>query len=49
MLHRSVIGRIVIYTMCLSKGLVINYWEGGGLQNGKIAGPKQFVPLLKTE
>ena len=26
------------------KGPVINYGEGGGLQNGKIAGPKPFVP-----
>ena len=26
------------------KGLVINYGEGGGLQNGKIAGPKLFAP-----
>ena len=26
------------------KGLVINYGEGGGLQNGKIAGPKVFAP-----
>ena len=26
------------------KGLVINYREGGGLQNGKIAGPKPFAP-----
>ena len=24
-----------------SKGLVINYGEGGGLQNGKIGSPKQ--------
>ena len=24
--------------------MVINYGEGGGLQNGKIAGPKPFVP-----
>ena len=29
------------------KGLVINYGEGG-LQNGKIAGPKLFAPPLKT-
>ena len=28
-----------------AKGLVINYGEGGGLQNGKIAGPKLFAPL----
>ena len=27
----------------LGKGLVINYGEGG-LQNGKIAGPKLFAP-----
>ena len=28
-----------------TKGLVINYRErGGGLQNGKTAGPKPFVP-----
>ena len=26
----------------LPKGLVINY--GGGLQNGKVAGPKLFAP-----
>ena len=32
-----------------AKGQVINYGEGGGsLQNGKIAGPKPFAPLLKT-
>ena len=30
------------------KGLVINYGEGGGLQNGKIAGPKLFAPPLNT-
>ena len=30
------------------KGLVINYGEGGGLQNGKIADPKLFAPPLKT-
>ena len=30
------------------KGVVINYGEGGGLQNGKIAGPKLFAPPLKT-
>ena len=29
------------------KGLVINYGEGG-LQNGKIAGPKLFAPPHKT-
>ena len=29
------------------KGLVINYGEGG-LQNGKILGPKLFVSPLKT-
>ena len=27
-----------------SKGLVINYGEGAGLHNGKIAGPKLFAP-----
>ena len=27
-----------------TKGLVINYGEGGGLQNGKITGPKLFAP-----
>ena len=33
-----------------AKGLVINYGEGGGgLKNGKIAGPNLFVPPpLKT-
>ena len=34
-----------------TKGLVINYGRGGGgggLQNGKIAGPKLFAPPLKT-
>ena len=31
----------------IGKGLVINYGEGG-LQNGKIAGPKLFAPPLKT-
>ena len=33
-------------TVDYTKGLVINYREGGGggLQNGKIAGPKLFVP-----
>ena len=30
-----------------SKGLVINYGEGG-LQNWKIMGPNFFVPSLKT-
>ena len=39
--------RVSVYrgtTVC-SKGLVINYGEGGGgLQNGKIAGPKLFAP-----
>ena len=29
------------------KGLVINYGKGG-LQNGKIAGPKLFAPPFKT-
>ena len=29
-----------------ARGMVINYGEGG-LQNGKIAGPKLFVPPLK--
>ena len=24
--------------------MVINFGEGGGLQNGKIAGPKLFAP-----
>ena len=28
----------------MHKGLVTNYGEGGGLQNGKIAGPKLFAP-----
>ena len=32
----------------LHKRLVINYGEGGGLQNGKIAGSKLFGPPLKT-
>ena len=31
-------------TYLYTKGLVINYKEGGGLQNGKIAGPKLFAP-----
>ena len=38
-------------TSFAGKGLVINYGEGrGGLQNGKIAGPKLFAPPppLKT-
>ena len=31
------------------KGLVVNNGEGGGLQNGKIAGPRPFAPPpLKT-
>ena len=30
--------------VCADKGLVINYGEGGGIQNRKIAGPKLFVP-----
>ena len=36
--------------MKIGKGLVINYGEGGGLQNGKITGPKLFAPPphLKT-
>ena len=37
--------------VCGDKGLVINYGEGGGggLQNGKIAGPKLLVSHpLKT-
>ena len=25
-------------------GLVINYGEGGGVQNGKLAGPKLMLP-----
>ena len=31
------------------QGLVINYGEGGGggLQNGKIVGPKLFAPLSR--
>ena len=33
-----------------NNGLVINYWEGGGvgLQNGKILSPKLFAAPLKT-
>ena len=30
--------------MCSYVKLVINYGEGGGLQNGKIAGPKLLAP-----
>ena len=39
----------VMYCLCQVsyKGLVINYGEGG-LQNGKIAGPKLFASPLKT-
>ena len=32
-----------VFVTCTTKGLVINYGEGG-LQNGKIAGPKLFAP-----
>ena len=31
-----------------TKGLVINYGEGTGLQNGKITSRKLFAPPLKT-
>ena len=37
-----------INTSLTYKGLVINYGEGGGLQNGKIAGPKLLASPLKT-
>ena len=37
------------FCMVITKGLVINYGEGGqGLQNGKIVGLKLFA-TLKTE
>ena len=35
---------IIVRSVTAGKGLVINYGEGGGLQNGKIAGPKLFAP-----
>ena len=46
----NVIGKIpfCFYKFQVNKGLVINYGGGGGLQNGKIAGPKLFAPPLKT-
>ena len=38
-----------IIPCAFNKGLVINYGEGGGLPNGKIAGLKLFAPTpLKT-
>ena len=48
--HSAVISSLGRWTgnNILVKGLVINYGEGGGLQNGKIAGPKLFAPPLKT-
>ena len=42
-------GRSARWSIPCTEGLVINYGEGGGLQNGKIAGPKLFAPPpLKT-
>ena len=43
MIRQTEVGYIIMLEE-KSEGLVINYGEGGGLQNGKIVGPKLFAP-----